>query len=308
MKDLIKVLSLGFALYGMESSAQTVSGQIAGHDYVDLGLPSGTLWATYNVGATKPTEYGYYLAWGETEPKEYYDWNNYKLCTKSPEGYLSAFTKYCTDSDYGTVDNRYFLENIDDAATVNWGKNWRMPSGYDLHELHEGCKWERVTDFNGSGVNGQLGTSKVNGNTIFLPAAGSISKDGEPYGDGGVGNYWTADLRSSATFNAYRLYFIGESILEDYNSRQLGYSVRAVSTSKPTVSATISILGLQVFAESGTIHITNAQPNTNIQVFDMNGKAIATSVTDGYGNAEVSAAKGVYVVTVGNMSTKVILK
>ena len=90
------------------------------HEYVDLGLPSGTLWATCNVGASKPEEYGDYYAWGETEPKEVYDWSTYRWCN----GGRTSLTKYNTKSSYGIVDNKTELELEDDAAYVNWGPSW----------------------------------------------------------------------------------------------------------------------------------------------------------------------------------------
>ena len=102
------------------------------HEWVDLGLPSGTLWATCNVGASKPEEYGVYFAWGETEPKSNYDWSTYKYYNGSPE----TMTKYCTNNDMGRVDNKTELEAMDDAATVNWGSNWQTPSKEQFEELY----------------------------------------------------------------------------------------------------------------------------------------------------------------------------
>ena len=93
----------------------------AGHEYVDLGL--SVKWATCNVGASKPEEYGDYFAWGETQPKSNYDWNTYKWCNGSND----TQTKYNTKSNYGTVDNKTTLDLSDDAACANWGGNWRMP-------------------------------------------------------------------------------------------------------------------------------------------------------------------------------------
>ena len=89
----------------------------AGHEYVDLGFPSGLKWATCNVGANNPWEYGGYYAWGETEEKSNYDWSTYKWCNGSKD----TMTKYCTDSSYGTVDNKTVLEPEDDVAHVKWG-------------------------------------------------------------------------------------------------------------------------------------------------------------------------------------------
>ena len=102
-----------------------------GHEYVDLGLPSGIKWATCNVGATTPEEYGDYFAWGETQPKDYYDWSTYKYCN----GDEYSITKYCTRSTYGTVDIKTTLELSDDAARVNWGGKWRMPTIEEQKEL-----------------------------------------------------------------------------------------------------------------------------------------------------------------------------
>ena len=135
-----------------------------GHEYVDLGLPSGLKWATCNVGATAPEEYGDYFAWGETETKATYDLSNYKWCN----GTYESMTKYCTNSEYGIVDNKTTLELSDDAARVNWGGSWRMPTKAEQDELRntDNCTWEWTTQ---NGVNGYKVTSKKNGNSIFLP-------------------------------------------------------------------------------------------------------------------------------------------
>ena len=134
-------------------------------EYVDLGLPSGTLWATRNVGAETPEQYGDYFAWGETEPKSNYDWSTYKWCN----GSLETLTKYCTSSSYGTVDNKTTLDLSDDVAHTNWGGSWRMPTTAEQDELRNNCTWTWTTQ---NGVNGYEVTSKKNGNSIFLPAAG----------------------------------------------------------------------------------------------------------------------------------------
>ncbi len=201
----------------------TVSGKEGIYTYVDLGLASGTKWATYNVGATKSTEYGDYFAWGETKPKEEYSWETYKWC----KGSFYSMTKYCTDSDYGTVDNKKVLEAEDDAATANWGSAWRMPTWEELEELIDGCEWKWVNDFNGSGVNGQLGTSKKNGATIFLPAAG-IRGDTDLAGAGNYGIYRSSSLFESGPFGAYELYFYDGYVGWFNYNRNDGQSVRAV--------------------------------------------------------------------------------
>ena len=168
------------------------SGTLNGHDYVDLGLPSGTLWATCNVGAEVPEDYGDYYAWGETEPKTTYDWSTYKYC----EGDYDLLTKYCSESRYGYngfTDDLYDLQPSDDAATVNWGEGWRMPDGAEGLELLNNCdhRWDSI-----NGVSGLLVIGN-NGNTLFLPAAGLkgvFSYDGESQIDfnqaGHSGQYW----------------------------------------------------------------------------------------------------------------------
>ncbi|MCQ2233446.1 MAG: DUF1566 domain-containing protein [Paludibacteraceae bacterium] len=205
----------------------TVSGKEGIYTYVDLGLPSGTKWATYNVGATKPTEYGDYFAWGETKPKEDYSWSTYKWCTVDAEGYYDKSTKYCTDSDYGTVDNKKVLEAADDAATANWGSAWRMPTTEEMDELIDGCSWMRVKDFNGTGIAGYLCTSVYNGATIFLPAAG-FRLDTGLLAAGLDGSYWSSSLREYDSNSSYYLGFTDRRIDRFGGSRSYGQSVRAV--------------------------------------------------------------------------------
>ena len=192
------------------------------HEWVDLGLPSGTLWATYNVGANNPKEYGEYFAWGETEPKENYSWSTYKHCNGSE----NTLTKYCTDSNYGTVDNKTELEPEDDAATVNWGSGWQIPSIEQCVELvdenYTTTEWTKLND-----VNGRLIISKVNGNSIFLPAAGyrvnTSSSNTASYGD-----YWSRSLDTSVSYYTRYFYFSNGGILINANERFYGRTVRPV--------------------------------------------------------------------------------
>ena len=192
----------------------------SGHEYVDLGLPSGTLWATCNIGATSPEGYGDYFAWGETEPKNAYTWYNYKWC----DGGSYSITKYCTKSEYGTVDGKTELDPEDDAASVNWGPSWCMPTETQRNELSQECTWQ-WTQMNG--VNGFLVTGR-NGNTLFLPAGGYCN-DYSSSGKGYFGYYWTRTLSSSNSSGAYTMYLYQD----DWDtwvsfSRNRGHSVRAV--------------------------------------------------------------------------------
>ena len=157
----------------------------ADYQYVDLGL--SVKWATCNVGANKPEETGDYFAWGETEPKDYYDWSNYKWC----KGYRDELTKYCDYDSYGIVDKIYVLQLSDDAARVNWGGNWRMPLKSELDELYNSCTWTSTTQ---NGTKGHLVTGK-NGNSIFLPKAGYKS-EGSLTDLGAYGYYWSSTVYS----------------------------------------------------------------------------------------------------------------
>ena len=190
------------------------------HEYVDLGLPSGTLWATCNVGASKPEEYGDYFAWGETAPKEVYTWETYKWCN----GTSNTMTKYCTDSSYGTVDGKTDLDPEDDAAYVNWGASWRMPTQSQCIELSNNCTWTWTTR---NGVNGQLITGP-NGNTMFLPAAGDRYQN--KIGDlGTYGQFWSRTLSLSNQYAADILFLHSYGLTGiNGNDRYLGFSVRAV--------------------------------------------------------------------------------
>ena len=161
--------------------------QTGNHEYVDLGL--SVKWATCNVGATKPEEYGDYFAWGETQPKDYNDWSTYKWCI----GSYNTLTKYNTSSSYGTVDNKTVLAKTDDAATVNWGGSWRMPTDTEWTELRENCTWTWTTQNLEYGYSyGYRVTSKKNGNSIFLPAKLSFSEDVGVYSV--WVNYWSSSL------------------------------------------------------------------------------------------------------------------
>ena len=191
-----------------------------GHEYVDLGLPSGLKWATCNVGATKPEEYGGYYAWGETEEKENYDWSTYKWCN----GSYNTMTKYCTSSSCGTVDYKTVLDPEDDVAQVKWGGRWRMPTLDELKELKNNCTWIWTTQ---NGVNGYKVTSKTNGNSIFLPAAGYRSGT-DLFDSGSVGCYWSGSLYSSSEL-AYILCFMSGYYNCEFSYRNCGHCVRPVS-------------------------------------------------------------------------------
>lgn len=189
-------------------------GEIAGHYYVDLGLPSGLKWATCNVGATSPEDYGDYFAWGETSPKVVYDWDTY-LHWNDLDG-----DGYC---DYGEPTiNSDISGNVQyDAATANWGGNWRMPTKDEMQELVDHCEWEwtQVNGVNGSKVIGP------NGSCIFLPAAG-LRYGTTLTNDGNYGSCW-----SSTPYNSYAShlsFYDGDEGVYGSN-RYYGQTVRPIS-------------------------------------------------------------------------------
>ncbi len=154
---------------------------------IDLGLPSGTLWACCNVGASKPEEYGNYYAWGETQPKSVYDSDNYQLYN-SNTGYVN-----CGSDIAGTSY---------DAATANWGAPWRMPSKAQINELLNNTTSTWTTE---NGVYGRKFTGS-NGGTVFLPAAGNRWNSGLRYAGSG-GFCWSSTLVGSAPDSAFYLCF-----------------------------------------------------------------------------------------------------
>lgn len=196
------------------------------HAYVDLGLPSGTLWATCNIGADQPEDYGDYFAWGETtgykSGKTTFDWSTYKYCNDTS----ATMTKYCTDRRYGTFDNKTELDPADDAATVNWGADWQIPSLAQLQELRNSDN-TTTTWTTQEGVYGRLITSKKNGNSVFLPAAG-VRYDSDLYGAGSYGYCWSRSLYTDRPSSACYLDFNSGNVSWSYLSRYYGQSVRPV--------------------------------------------------------------------------------
>ena len=202
-------------------NGEDASGSANGYDYVDLGLPSGLKWATCNVGADKPEGYGDYFAWGEVESKPICDWSTYKWC----QGSSTTQTKYCTDSEYGVVDNKTVLDLADDAAHANWGGKWRMPTEAEWTELREKCTWTWTTIH---GVPGYEVKSKVNSNSIFLPAAGLCGGTGL-YLLGENGYYWSSSLESdSYPYCAWCVAFSLGGYDSDFDGRYCGNSIRPV--------------------------------------------------------------------------------
>ena len=174
---------------------------------VDMGL--SVKWASCNLGASSPEGYGDYYAWGEVEKKEVFSWATYKWCNGSSR----TLTKYNTDSSYGAVDNRLILEPEDDVAHVTLGGKWRMPTKAEQDELIRNCD---IVSTQVNGVQGRLFTSRITGNSIFLPTNGYY------HSPGSTGEYWSSSLWVGRPFDAYDLDFTQSSHLENegrYESR-----------------------------------------------------------------------------------------
>ena len=225
MKNAIIYLGLATALLASCSQKEDIDSpsSVPVPEAVDLGLPSGLKWASFNLGASKPEEYGYYYAWGETETKDDYSWATYKWCM----GDWNTMTNYCSKSDYGYngfTDTRTILNPKDDAAHVNLGGNWRMPTLAECLELKEKCTWTWTTQ---NGVNGRQVTGP-NGNSIFLPAAG-VRSDTDLYSVGDGGLFWSSSIDTDHPDSAIEVVFVSGNVSVSTNSRRWGIPIRPVS-------------------------------------------------------------------------------
>lgn len=243
LTNLQRGVTYYFCAYATNAVGSTVCGEVVsfttmqlkggeglenGCVYMDLGL--SVKWATMNVGACKPEDYGDYFAWGETTTKSTYKWSTYKWCNGSE----TTLTKYNTDSTYGhIIDYKTQLQLSDDVAHVQWGGAWRMPTEAEWYELLLGCIWTWTSQ---NSINGYKVTSKSNGCSIFLPAAGyrfsslyeesssSLSRAGS------WGRYWSRTLNTYSPSNAVGMNFDSSEVIESryLSGRYRGLSVRPV--------------------------------------------------------------------------------
>jgi hypothetical protein len=194
-----------------------------GHPYVDLGLPKGTLWATMNVGASKPSDAGLYFQWGDTSgytaeqvgKDKQFTWSDYKW---NPSGDGKTFTKY------NKTDNKNVLDLEDDAAHVNMGGDWHMPTDTQFRELLN-TAYTTNTWATQDGVNGYLFTSKKNGNSIFIPAAGRAWGGSVQYSRS-YGSVWSSMLSKDNVSGGQGLHFNSSVIDLNGDYRFSGRSVR----------------------------------------------------------------------------------
>lgn len=193
---------------------------------VDLGL--SVKWATCNVGAANPEDYGAYFAWGETNCKNDYSWSSLQYRIEGDSYENVKFSKYVAGEDCGQVDYIFVLEREDDAASVNWGGDWRMPTEAEFKELMNKCTWV-WTSMNG--VSGYRITSAFNGNSIFLPATGYSNAKSVNYA-GREGYYWTASLSESYSYSARYVYLSQKAFRIGRYRRNYGQAVRPVCSTE----------------------------------------------------------------------------
>ena len=232
VNDVLTITS-DITLYAQWKYIYQETGNSNGYGYVDLGLPSGTKWATMNVGADSPEDYGDYFAWGETSTKSTYSWSTYKWMTDGMSSWRGV-NKYTIEdwqtdavwyNEYGEFvgDGKTTLDLEDDAANANWGGDWRMPTKEDLYELRNNCTWVW------SSLNGVKGYKVIgpNENSIFLPAAGD-RYDSDLGGAGSDGYYWSSSLYTYYSNRAYDLYFSSGIVDLGSSTRDAGRTVRPV--------------------------------------------------------------------------------
>jgi len=215
------------SVYGQQNASPNGSNSVGRNvEYVDLNLTSGTLWATCNIGANSPEEYGDYFAWGETAPKKEYSWKTYKWC-KGRHDNIIKYSKLSNWGDNGFTDSKTILDLEDDAAYVIWGSNWHIPSYEQQRELIGECRWYWTV------LNGVTGYRVVgkNGKSIFLPAAGCY-RDDNLADVGKKGYYWSCSLDDSRTSDARQI-CIFEGFAGTYDGnytqyRSVGRTIRPV--------------------------------------------------------------------------------
>lgn len=268
------------------------------HPYVDLGLPSGTLWATCNIGAQDATEYGEYFAWGETKPKEQYSWATYEYYEGQrprPDNGVYYVVKYIGED---------ISETEYDAATALWGDDWAMPTEEQMHELRRHCwtKWTEENGVKGVRFNGR------NGNSVFFPASGSMaeSEDNLAYDTGRIGEYWTATLcpipgyPQDCLYIAYTLDFDSGAVnINDAFPREGGLPIRPVVSKKGMAAAEeLQQTPVSVLGGDGCLTVRGALPTDIIEVRDLSGRLLVSEPAgEGETRLEIGE-KGVYLVSV----------
>ncbi len=290
MKYLITLLICGLSINGFAKGLQPpapteADGVIGGHEYVNLGLPSGTLWATYNVGATSPYEQGQYFAWGEVEPREDFSWESYRFLEDyefDPNNGAWAILENIGSDISGTVY---------DAARYQWGNGWRLPNAQERYELLMLCWTNGSTEENG--VRG-VRIHGPNGHSIFLPICGFGLWYGnpDPFNNTSAA-YWTGVEEPQNGYNGrpiepsnIAMSFVVErdaGYTGASSPKAYGLNIRAVFNPKESgIDNVVSDNGkAHLVYRNGCVHITGNHSEGSIKLFDLSGRVVyAGSVVD----------------------------
>lgn len=269
------------------------SSDVIAPEKIDLGLPSGLLWGSFDLGATQPAGLSYHYSWGETEPKGLYNWPNYKWCS----GSATTLTKYNHLASYGQVDNLHCLSRNDDAATVKLGDKWRIPSAEEWAELLDpaNCTWETA---NQNGAAGVKVTSKVNGNSIFFRWNG-IYEGNTLMNQNAAGSWWSDTLNDENPSDAWFMHSGNENVSFG-TGRQLGRTVRPVYGDRVKYVQSVTVDPDELTLDAGTSATLEAAVTpadaTNPSVTWSTSDATVASVSS---TGEVTALKkGSAVITV----------
>ncbi|MDE6668444.1 MAG: T9SS type A sorting domain-containing protein [Muribaculaceae bacterium] len=307
MKHLTGFLILSASLTCMADDTpqppvpSTPDGTIGGYEYIDLGLPSGTLWATHNIGASSPYEIGEYFAWGEVEPREDFSWESYKF-----------FIGYDYDPEYGTWA---VLEDIGtnicgteyDAARHQWGDRWRLPNADERYELRMLC-WSKYTTENGvSGVR----IYGPNEHSIFLPGGGMglWYGDKDPF-DSTDSYYWTGEEEPDPSGRTEDPSLWAKNILVQYNTtmesgqglKAYGICVRPVINPKESGNQPIinDKDNLTLSYRNGYLTINGANKEYNLTLLDLSGRTVYSGITINNSCSLPALTKGIYIVSLSD--------
>lgn len=300
------------AFFAIETKAQPdswVSGTRAGHDYANLGLPSGTLWATCNIGANAPEEYGDFFAWGEVEPKDWF----------IPENYLYHTGEIIQDPRYGEfyecIDIGWNISGTEyDAATQLWGNGWRMPTQEEQYELTMMCWSNGIVEENG--VKGQRFCGP-NTNSIFIPAAGAGAGPGAQYElpEGKSAVLWMGEAKCDIYNNgvpdstiyvperAYCIYYDdGAGAKKMIGLRYTGKNIRPVYNPKENTGVKTLSQGknISISYSNGNLFVGGLSGRATVKISDMSGRTFQHFELDQNVSTNVSLPCGIYIVNVVN--------
>ena len=270
---------------------------IDGHEYVDMGLPSGTLWATCNIGAESSTDFGDYFAWGETEPKEEYTDKNYKFFEGYKEVPGVGYYLLCTNIGEDICGTEY------DAARVKWGGRWRLPTFEEVGELVRLCwnKWEEV-----DGIWGRRFHYGANENTLFLPAAGyAATYQGTTYRNQNWKGYcWTGTLHRAEgdpddlITKAKDIDYDSGSVGRRSSKRTIGLPIRPVINPRETGIADIAYTrNIYVIYRNGSIELSSIENCDHIDILNVCGQKILSSTVTTKSIETPHFSKGIYICT-----------